>query len=336
MTPVLEVDALTVRLPGPQGPITIIEDVSFAIEQGETFGVAGESGSGKTMTALAVLRLLPPRAQVTGRVIYKGKDLLTLDNKEMQSVRGREISVVFQDPMTSLHPMLAIGKVLTAQLRHHFKLSKKQARDRAVEILAEVRIPDPEGSLRSFPHQFSGGMRQRIAIASALICRPSLLIADEPTTALDVTVQAGVIDLIQRLQREARLSVLMITHDLGVMSVAADRVTVMYAGKVVESGVTKRVLQDPRHPYTRGLLAALPQPEKSEAELTPIPGSPPLPSALPSGCSFHPRCSFAVDSCRTDVPDLVDLPDGRLACPVVLERLVGSQPAAHGTEGSGR
>jgi oligopeptide/dipeptide ABC transporter ATP-binding protein len=188
-------------------------------------------------------------------------------------------------------------------------------------MLAEVRIPDPEGSLSSFPHQFSGGMRQRIAIAGALICRPKLLIADEPTTALDVTVQAGVIGLLERLQRESGLSVVLITHDLGVMSAAADRLTVMYAGRIVESGTTRRVLQQPRHPYTQGLLAALPQPDRSEDELVPIPGSPPVPTALPSGCAFHPRCPMATDACRLEVPELVAVPGGRLACPPSLAGL---------------
>ena len=321
MTALIEVEGLRVRLPGPKGPVTIVDGLDFSIEEGETFGIAGESGSGKTMTALALLRLLPPRAIVQGRIVYHGKDLLQLDRKGMQAVRGREISMVFQDPMTSLHPMLTIGKTLTAQVRHHFGVSRASARQRAVEMLAEVRIPDPEGSLASFPHQFSGGMRQRIAIAGALICRPRLLIADEPTTALDVTVQAGVIGLIERLQRESGLSVVLITHDLGVMSAAADRLTVMYAGRIVESGTTQRVLQQPWHPYTEGLLAALPQPDRSEDDLLPIPGSPPVPSALPSGCPFHPRCPRVIDSCRVEVPALTPFRDGRVACPVALGAL---------------
>ncbi|HET8591710.1 MAG TPA: ABC transporter ATP-binding protein [Nakamurella sp.] len=321
MTPLVEVQGLRVRLPGPGGPVTIVDGLDFAVEEGETFGIAGESGSGKTMTALALLRLLPPRAIVEGRIRYQGKDLLGLDRKGMQAVRGRQISMVFQDPMTSLHPMLTIGKILTTQVRHHFGVSRAEARRRAVEMLAEVRIPDPEGSLSSFPHQFSGGMRQRIAIAGALICRPKLLIADEPTTALDVTVQAGVIGLLERLQRESGLSVVLITHDLGVMSAAADRLTVMYAGRIVESGTTRRVLQQPRHPYTQGLLAALPQPDRSEDELVPIPGSPPVPTALPSGCAFHPRCPMATDACRLEVPELVAVPGGRLACPPSLAGL---------------
>ena len=318
MTALLEVEGLRVSLPGPRGPVTIVDGLDFAVEEGETFGIAGESGSGKTMTALALLRLLPPRAVIRGRIVYQGKDLLALDNKGIRAVRGRQISMVFQDPMTSLHPMLTIGKTLTAQVRHHFGVSRAEARRRAVEMLAEVRIPDPEGSLSSFPHQFSGGMRQRIAIAGALICGPRLLIADEPTTALDVTVQAGVIGLLERLQRESGLSVVLITHDLGVMSTAADRLTVMYAGRIVESGSTQRVLQQPWHPYTEGLLGALPQPDRSDDELVPIPGSPPVPAALPSGCAFHPRCPRAIDSCRTDLPELVSSPGGRVACPVAL------------------
>ena len=296
--------------------MTIVDGLDFTVEEGEIFGIAGESGSGKTMSALALLRLLPPRAIVEGRLVYQGRDLLTLDRKAMRAVRGSEISMVFQDPMTSLHPMLTIGKALTTQMRQHFGMSRAEARARAVEMLTEVSIPDPEGSLASYPHQFSGGMRQRIAIASALMCRPRLLIADEPTTALDVTVQAGVLRLLERLQRENGLSVILITHDLGVMSTAADRLTVMYAGRIVESGTTRRVLQDPWHPYTQGLLDALPHPGESDETLVPIPGGPPTPAALPSGCAFHPRCPQAVDPCRSEVPVLEQLPAGRVACMV--------------------
>ncbi|MEP9364646.1 ABC transporter ATP-binding protein [Nocardioides sp. CN2-186] len=332
MSALVEVEGLRVSLPGPNGPVTIVDGLDFTVEEGEIFGIAGESGSGKTMSALAMLRLLPPRAIVEGRIAYQGRELLALDNKSMRAVRGNEISMVFQDPMTSLHPMLTIGKSLTTQVRQHFGMSRAEARKRAIEMLAEVRIPDPEGALASYPHQFSGGMRQRIAIASALMCKPRLLIADEPTTALDVTVQAGVIRLLERLQRENGLSVILITHDLGVMSTAADRLTVMYAGRIVESGTTRRVLQDPWHPYTQGLLAALPRPDRSDDELVPIPGSPPTPALLPAGCAFHPRCPKVVDACRTAVPPLERIAGDRIAC-VVAAPIVTAEPTVDMKEG---
>ena len=320
MSPLLQVEGLRIKLPGPTGLVTIVDGVDFEVEEGQVVGVAGESGSGKTMTALGILRLLPPRAVVEGRIRYQGRDLVGLDRKQITAIRGRSISMVFQDPMTSLHPMLSIGRILTGPVRHHFKVSRAEARSRAVEALRQVRIPDPEGSLASFPHQFSGGMRQRIAIAAALICRPRLLIADEPTTALDVTVQAGIIDLLDRLRRDNGLSVLLITHDLGVMSALADRLNVMYAGRIVESGSTAGVLQTPNHPYTTGLLAALPQPEAEAEErrqLVPIPGMPPSLTDLPPGCAFEPRCPVSVASCSAAVPPLLTIGDRRVACPVV-------------------
>jgi oligopeptide transport system ATP-binding protein len=313
----LEVEGLRVRLPSSDGSVTVVDGVDFGVGEGEVLGIAGESGSGKTMSALALLRLLPRRAETEGRAGYRGRDLLSLDRKQLQRVRGREISMVFQDPMTSLHPMLTIERTLTEQLRHHFKLSRQKARERAIELLHEVRIPDPEAALSAFPHQFSGGMRQRIAIASALICAPKLLIADEPTTALDVTVQAGIIRLLDRLRRETGLSVILITHDLGVISSISDRLAVMYAGRVVEAGATGEVLREPRHPYTRALLDALPSPQAEEGEaLRPIAGAPPSPRDIPAGCPFHPRSAYAVDTCRENVPALEPVDGRRLACPV--------------------
>jgi oligopeptide/dipeptide ABC transporter ATP-binding protein len=315
-TALLEVEALTVRLATAGGYVTVVDGVDFAVQEGQVFGVAGESGSGKTMSALAVLRLLPPRAIVEGRAVYRGRDVFGLDGRALREVRGREIAMVFQDPLTSLHPMVSVGRSLTEHLRFHLKLGRAQARARAIEMLEEVRIPDPEGCLSAFPHQFSGGMRQRIAIAIALICGPGLLIADEPTTALDVTVQAGIIRLLDRLRHEVGLSVLLITHDLGVMSSIADVVSVMYAGRIVESGATRAVLQQPRHPYTRGLLEALPHPEDTaDRPLVAIPGQPPSARERPPGCAFHPRCAYAVESCRTEVPPLVAVHARRLACP---------------------
>jgi oligopeptide transport system ATP-binding protein len=312
----LTVEGLRVRLPTPRGEVTIVDGVDYAVEQGEVFGVAGESGSGKTISVLALLRLLPEGARVEGNATYDGRNLLTLRPSAMRDVRGKDVSMVFQDPLTSLHPMLTIGKQLTEHVQFHEGLRHKAAERRAVELLDEVRIPDPEKALGSYAHQFSGGMRQRIAIAIALACRPKLLIADEPTTALDVTVQAGILRLLDRLRRDNGLSVILITHDLGVMSSIADRVAVFYAGRIVETGTVHELIAEPRHPYTRALLDSLPHPESEGAELIAIAGSPPSPQRRPPGCAFHPRCAYAIESCAVDVPPLVPVGDGRLlACP---------------------
>ena len=318
MTALLEVDGLRVLLPGRTAPITVVDGVSFEVGEGEIFGVAGESGSGKTISSLALLRLLPRGATVEGRAVFAGVDLLALDDRALRKKRGLELSMVFQDPMTSLHPMLSVERQLTDHVRYHLGLSRKLARSRAIELLEQVRIPDPETALSAYPHQFSGGMRQRIAIAIALACRPSLLIADEPTTALDVTVQAGIISLLAELRRDYGLAVILITHDLGVMSTIADRLTVFYAGRVVESGPMQAVIQDSRHPYTRGLLEALPHPEATERRpLVPISGAAATPQDRPPGCAFHPRCGFNRDSCSSAVPVLADIGDDRhSACPV--------------------
>jgi oligopeptide/dipeptide ABC transporter ATP-binding protein len=317
MTALLEVENLSVRVPSPDGLVTVVDDVDLCIDEKQVFGLAGESGSGKTMSVLALLGLLPPRSVVEGRAMFEGRDLLSLDRRARREVRGSKIAMIFQDPLTSMHPMLSIGRALTEHLRYHEKLSRRAARARAIELLEEVRIPDPEASLSAFPHQFSGGMRQRISIASALICRPRLLIADEPTTALDVTVQAGIIRLLDRLRSESGLSVIMITHDLGVMSSIAEMLSVMYAGRIVENGATGEVIRHPRHPYTKALIEALPHPEAQDGvPLKPIAGAPPTPRAPVSGCSFHPRCAYAVDQCRESVPDLRTYGQRRFACSV--------------------
>jgi oligopeptide/dipeptide ABC transporter ATP-binding protein len=313
----LEVDALRVRLATNRGAVTVVDGVDYAVETGEVFGIAGESGSGKTLSMLALLGLLPEGALVDGSALFGGRDLLRIPRRQLRALSGRELAMVFQDPMTSLHPMLSVGRQLTEHVRRHFGVSQRSAEQRATEILADVRIPDPESALRAFPHQFSGGMRQRIAIAIALACRPRLLIADEPTTALDVTVQAGILRLLDRLRREHELAVILITHDLGVMSSIADRVAIFYAGRVVESGTTREVIQEPRHPYTRALLDALPHPEAAhEQALVAIAGSPPTPGAIPAGCAFHPRCGFVQESCRREVPELAAVGGRLLACPV--------------------
>jgi oligopeptide transport system ATP-binding protein len=317
VTMLLDVEGLQVALPTKAGLATVVDGVDYHVESAQVFGVAGESGSGKTMSVLALLGLLPPGAIVAGRAAFGGFDLLALPAKKLRAICGREIGMVFQDPMTSLHPMLTVGQQLTEHVRRHLGLSGRESKRRATELLEQVRIPDPEGALHAFPHQFSGGMRQRIAIAIALACRPKLLIADEPTTALDVTVQAGILRLLDRLRREEDLSIILITHDLGVMSSIADVVSIFYAGRVVESARREELLQRPRHPYTRALLDALPHPEASrDVPLVAIPGAPPAPRHVPAGCSFHPRCAHARATCARDVPPLVPVNGRMLACPV--------------------
>src|SRR5437763_3652720 len=260
----LEVEGLRVRLPTSRGLTTVVDGVDYRVEPGEIFGVAGESGSGKTVSMLALLGLLPEGAAVAGSVLFGGRDLLRLPRSRLRQVSGREIAMVFQDPLTSLHPMLSVGRQLTEHVRLHLGLDRRAAQRRATELLEAVRLPDPESAVRAYPHQFSGGMRQRIANAIALACGPKLQIAGEPTTALDVTVQAGILRLLDRLRRENELSVVLITHDPGGTSSIADRVSIFYAGKVVEAGAREDVLRTPRHPYTRALLDALPHPEAGE------------------------------------------------------------------------
>ena len=312
----LAVEELRVRLQTPAGLATVVDGIDYSVEPGEVFGVAGESGSGKTVSMLALLGLLPDRASVAGSARFGGRELIGMPRRRLRAISGRELTMVFQDPFTSLHPMLSIGRQLTEHVRRHLGLDRRAADKRAVELLREVRIPDPQAALHAFPHQFSGGMRQRIAIAIALACEPKLLIADEPTTALDVTVQAGILRLLDRLRREHELAVVLITHDLGVLSSIADRVAIFYAGRVVEAGGREDVLQRPRHPYTRALLDALPHPEDADKPLAAIAGAPPSPGRIPAGCSFHPRCAYAQDSCRVEVPALVAVDSRRLACPV--------------------
>jgi oligopeptide/dipeptide ABC transporter ATP-binding protein len=269
------------------------------------------------MSMLALLGLLPAGAVVEGHAIFGGKDLLRLSGRDLRAVSGRDIGMVFQDPMTSLHPMLSVGRQLTEHVRLHLGIGRSAATKRAADLLEQVRIPDPGSALRAYPHQFSGGMRQRIAIAIALACGPRLLIADEPTTALDVTVQAGILRLLDGLRREHDLSVVLITHDLAVMSSIADRISIFYAGRVVESGPRDELLQQPRHPYTRALLDALPHPEAArDTPLIAIKGTPPSPQQIPNGCPYHPRCSYAIDVCTTDDPPLAPVDGRRLACHV--------------------
>ena len=301
MDELLRVEDLTVALPTRSGYQKAVDGLSFAVDAGEVMGIAGESGSGKTITALSLFGLLPHGARVTGSIRLDGIELTSLSGKQLRTVRGRQIAMVSQDPATSLHPILPIGTQLTEHMRHHLEVDKAEALSRAAGLLETVRIPDPEQALRSYPGQFSGGMRQRIAIAVALAAEPRLLVADEPTTALDVTVQAGILRLLDRLCRERGMAVIVITHDLGVMSATARRLCVMYAGRLAEAGPTAELLARPRHPYTRGLLDALPQ--EGGAALVPIGGSPPSLGQVPAGCPFHPRCQYARPSCATDRPE---------------------------------
>jgi oligopeptide transport system ATP-binding protein len=317
MTNLLSVRNLRISIDRSAGRLTIVDAINFDVAAGSVFGLAGESGSGKTITALALVGLLPQGTHATGTAMLDGHDLLAMGSAQMRQTRGRVVAMVFQDPMSSLHPMLTIEVQLTEHLRYHLGLSKSQAHKRALELLNEVRIPDPEAALRGYPHQFSGGMRQRIQIAMGLACEPKLLVADEPTTALDVTVQAGILGLLRRLCVEKNLAVLLITHDLGVLSALADTVTVMYAGRVVESGPTRDVITQSRHPYTRGLLDSLPHPEGADRPLAQIAGEPTGPDSRPSGCAFRTRCSYALDSCGGDVPQLIEVSrDHTMACPV--------------------
>ncbi|WP_127754814.1 ABC transporter ATP-binding protein [Devosia sp. 1566] len=315
-TPLVRIEKLTISLPASSGSrLFPVRDVSLAIDAGEIVGLAGESGSGKTITALSLLGLLPPGGRMSGRILFDGQDIVEMAPRQLASLRGRDIAMVFQDPMTALHPMLSIEKQMTEHLRHHRGLDAAAARTRAIELLDMVRIPDAKRSLKRFPHQFSGGMRQRIAIAIALCCAPRLLIADEPTTALDVTVQAGILRLLQDLRADLDLSVLLITHDMGVMSALTDRVAVMYAGRIVEQGRRASVLAHPRHPYTHGLLAALPHADAAGISLTPLQGTPPAIGALPPGCPFHPRCAWAEPRCQAVEPDLAGVEaDRTIAC----------------------
>ncbi|MFY1615921.1 ABC transporter ATP-binding protein [Micromonospora sp. WMMD736] len=317
MAPLLDVDSLAVTLPSPRGPLPILHDVSLTVDEGELVGIAGESGCGKSLTAQTLLGLLPPGAVVSGSARYAGTELLGLDNKGWQRVRGAGIAMVFQDPSAALHPMLTVGRQLTEHMRVHLRMDRRAAARRAVELLDEVRIPDPERAVRAYPHQFSGGMRQRVAIAIALAARPRLLIADEPTTALDVTVQAGILALLDRLRAETGLAVAFITHDLGVLSALTTRGYIFYAGRVVETGPTGALLTAPTHPYTAALLGARPHGTQTGATLRPIAGAPPAAGEAPPGCPFQPRCGYAEPSCATAPPPLTPAgTDRSVACVV--------------------
>ncbi len=306
-SPLLEVRNLDVSFRTENGVVHAVDGLSLSLRLGEVLGIVGESGSGKTVSMMAVMRLIrDPNAIVAGEVIHRGRDLLKLSPGEMRAVRGGEIAMIFQDPMTALTPVYTVGWQIAEQLRAHEDLTKKQARRRVVELLVEVGISNPERRIDDYPHQFSGGMRQRVMIAMALSCNPSLLIADEPTTALDVTIQAQILELMKRLKRDYGSSILLITHDMGVIGDIAERVVVMYAGRVVEEGTKTAVFRDPQHPYTWGLLGSIPRVDRPRVRrLAAIPGSPPSLLAPPGGCPFAPRCPSRFDLCSTR-PELLE------------------------------
>ena len=310
MTDLLEVENLGTWFYTRQGIVKAVDGVDFGVASGETLAIVGESGCGKSMTALSLMRLIPdpPGRIVSGTIKLGGRDLLTLNEEEMRKVRGNEISMIFQEPMTSLNPVMTIGKQISEALILHRNLSRKQAMKRAVEMLDLVRIPEPRQRAKEYPHQLSGGMRQRAMIAMALACRPALLIADEPTTALDVTIQAQILALIVDLQKTLGTGLVLITHDLGVVAQTAQRVIVMYAGKKVEEATVEDLFENPLHPYTRGLMASMPAvislEAKAGARLAEIPGMVPSLTNLPAGCAFAPRCSLAIDRCRAEYPPL--------------------------------
>jgi peptide/nickel transport system ATP-binding protein len=305
----LELRDLVVRF----GDAVAVDRISLALEPGETLGIVGESGCGKTVTARAIMGLLPRNASCAGSIRYDGKELIGASEEVRRSVRGAQIAMIFQEPMTALNPVLSIGYQIAEGVLAHRRVSKKEARAIALEMLKKVAITLPEQRLDEYPHQLSGGMRQRVMIAMALAMGPRVLLADEPTTALDVTVQAQILELIARLKQETGMAVVMITHDLGVVRESCDRMVVMYAGRIVEEGPVARVLESPLHPYTRGLLRSLPGGER-RARLQAIPGAVPSLSALPAGCHFHPRCSRAEDRCRTESPSLEPSEDRKVAC----------------------
>jgi oligopeptide transport system ATP-binding protein len=318
MAPLLEVRDLETHFRTQDGVVKAVNKVSFHVNRGETLGIVGESGCGKSVTSLSIMRLIPnpPGKIVGGQILFDGEDLVQMSEEEMRHIRGNRIAMIFQDPMTSLNPVLTIGRQITESLELHMKLSKREATSRATELLDMVGIPSPGKRLDNYPHQFSGGMRQRVMIAMALSCNPELLIADEPTTALDVTIQAQILELINRLREELDTAVIMITHDLGVVAGMTDRVTVMYAGGVVEEGPTKEIFANPRMPYTIGLLRSIPRlDEERGRKLTPIRGLPPSLVDLPQICPFSPRCDYVQEACLNQVPQLRSVAaDHRSAC----------------------
>lgn len=310
---VLEVKNLKTYFYTDEGEIPAVDGVDFSLERGETLAIVGESGCGKSVTSLSILRLIatPPGKIVDGEILYNGRNLLKLSEKEMRSVRGNDISMIFQEPMTSLNLVFTVGKQIMESLIYHQNMTKEQARERAIEMLRLVDIPNPEKCINNYPHNLSGGMRQRVMIAMALACNPKVLIADEPTTALDVTIQAQILKLMAELQKKTETGIILITHDLGIVAQIARNVMVMYAGEAVEYADVRSIFKDPRHPYTIGLLKSIPSIHETQDELYTIKGMVPSPKNLPKGCLFAPRCEYATERCLQERPPLVDIGEGR-------------------------
>jgi oligopeptide transport system ATP-binding protein len=316
VAPLLVVENLKTHFFTSAGVVKAVDDISYDVNEGETLAIVGESGCGKSIGALSLMRLVPspPGQIVGGRILFDGEELLAMSEAEMRDIRGNRIAMIFQEPMTSLNPVLTIGRQVTESLELHLKLNKTEAHDRAVELLDMVGIPDPETRLKQYPHQFSGGMRQRVMIAIAMSCNPRLLLADEPTTALDVTIQAQILELIKELSNKLGTAVIIITHNLGVVARYADRVNVMYAGKLIERGTALDIYENPHHPYTRGLLGSVPRlDEDKKQRLESIDGMPPDLMDLPPGCAFQPRCKLAVPRCLEEIPPLISVSDGHTA-----------------------
>ncbi|KIV67146.1 Oligopeptide transport system permease protein OppB [Rhizobium sp. UR51a] len=312
---VIDVRNLKVEFPGRRGTVTALSDISLSIRPGEILGVVGESGAGKSMTGLAIQGLLEKPGHIADGEIWLGSRRIDqLDDRAMESIRGREIGAIFQDPLTSLNPLFTVGAQLVETIRQHLPLSKADARARAVQLLKDVGIPSPADRVDHYPHQFSGGMRQRVVIALALAASPKLIIADEPTTALDVSIQAQIISLLRRLCKEKQTAVMLVTHDMGVIAEAADRVAVLYAGRLIEVGPVEQVLHEPRHPYTQGLMASIPSLGARVERLNQIDGAMPRLDAIPPGCAFNPRCGSAGPRCRRERPELETVGNGASAC----------------------
>ncbi len=331
-SPVLEVVDLRTHFFTDDGAVKAVDGVSFDVRPGETLGIVGESGCGKSVTSLSILRLIPspPGKIVGGEIRFNGQNLLALPDSAMRKIRGNEISMIFQEPMTSLNPVYTCGDQIMEAVQLHQKVGRKEARVRAIEMLRLVGIPSPEQRVDEYPHQLSGGMRQRVMIAMALSCHPRVLIADEPTTALDVTIQAQILDLLNRLQEEMGMAILLITHDLGVVAETCDRVAVMYAGQVVEYAGVDEIFHHPRMPYTVGLLGSIPKLGEAVERLRVIPGNVPNPSEFPAGCKFHPRCPVAIDRCRSENPALAPIRPAHWArCHRAAEIEAGTLDVAH-------
>ncbi len=309
--PLLSVQDLTVQFDTPDGLVTAVNGLNFTLNQGETLGIVGESGSGKSQMAFAIMGLLAPNGQASGQVLFDSKSLLSLSEYQMNSIRANDIAIIFQDAMTSLNPYMKVGDQLAEVLMLHKGMTKKDAWHESLKMLDAVKIPEAAKRINMYPHEFSGGMRQRVMIAMALLCRPRLLIADEPTTALDVTVQAQIMTLLDELKRDFNTTIIMITHDLGVVAGSCDKVLVMYAGRTMAYGQTDDIFYHPTHPYTIGLLGAVPRLDGDGNRLATIPGNPPNLLSLPTGCPFAPRCQHAMDICQTTAPTLTTLPDGQ-------------------------